>query len=205
MSGVDLLKRKLDYEKEHFGELNEQNLPSRKVMRFAPASMDPTSPYYAERAGNPDFAYPTVLDRYGREREKRYKCRRCPSAFEKREQYIKHVSLHSVQNKYTCTICDYSVKYYPNFCNHMKRHGIRPPPMEEAASAVVSGQDSGSNSPRPGGGGGGQGEPESPRANRGPAYTGPPELTTLERQHLVLQRVREEQDALKGERSDGRD
>ncbi|XP_043225152.1 uncharacterized protein LOC122383099 [Amphibalanus amphitrite] len=194
MSGVDLLKRKLDFEKEHLGELNENNLPSRKVMRFAPPSMDPTSPYYAERAGNPDFAYPTVLDRYGREREKRYKCRRCPSAFEKREQYIKHINLHGVQNRYTCSICDYSVKYYPNFCNHMKRHGIRPPPMDEAASATVSGQDSGSNSPRPGGAG-----DESPRpaGGRGAAFTGAPELTTAERQQLVLQRVREEQDALK--------
>ncbi|KAF0314214.1 Zinc finger protein 836 [Amphibalanus amphitrite] len=194
MSGVDLLKRKLDFEKEHLGELNENNLPSRKVMRFAPPSMDPASPYYAERAGNPDFAYPTVLDRYGREREKRYKCRRCPSAFEKREQYIKHINLHGVQNRYTCSICDYSVKYYPNFCNHMKRHGIRPPPMDEAASATVSGQDSGSNSPRPGGAGG---ESPRPAGGRGAAFTGAPELTTAERQQLVLQRVREEQDALK--------
>ncbi|XP_037077815.1 uncharacterized protein LOC119098876 [Pollicipes pollicipes] len=195
MSGVDLLKRKLDFEKEHMGALNESNMPSRKVMRFAPPSMDPSSPYYAERAGNPDFAYPTVLDRYGREREKRYKCRRCPSAFEKREQYVKHTSLHSVQNKYTCTICDYSVKYYPNFCNHMKRHGIRPPPAEEAASALVSGLESGSVSPSGAAGGGG----DSPRAaGAGRAvYTGPPELTTVEKQQLVLQRVREEQDALK--------
>ena len=136
------------------------------------------------------------MDRYGREREKRYKCRRCPSAFEKREQYIKHISLHGIQSRYTCTICDYSVKYYPNFCNHMKMHGVPPPPMEEAASAQVSGQDSGSTSP--GGGTGGAGEPEWPRPAPGAAYTGPPELTTQERQQLVLRRVREEQDALKG-------
>lgn len=36
--------------------------------------------------GNPDFVYPTCL-KNGRTKEKRYKCHKCPSAFEKREQY----------------------------------------------------------------------------------------------------------------------
>lgn len=58
----------------------------------------------------------------GRLKEKRYKCHKCPTAFEKRDQYKVHVSLHGSKQKYECEKCDYSVKYYANYIQHIQKH-----------------------------------------------------------------------------------
>ncbi|KAL6436373.1 hypothetical protein ACFW04_004711 [Cataglyphis niger] len=71
--------------------------------------------------GNPNFVYQGYL-RNGRLKEKRYKCHKCPSAFEKREQYRVHLTLHGAKQRYRCDTCDYSVKYYANFIQHLKKH-----------------------------------------------------------------------------------
>lgn len=71
--------------------------------------------------GNPNFVYPGCL-RNGRLKEKRYKCHKCPSAFEKREQYRVHLTLHGAKQRYRCETCDYSVKYYANYAQHQKKH-----------------------------------------------------------------------------------
>ncbi|XP_043593864.1 zinc finger protein 91-like isoform X4 [Bombus pyrosoma] len=71
--------------------------------------------------GNPNFVYPAYL-RNGRLKEKRYKCHKCPSAFEKREQYRVHLTLHGAKQRYRCDTCDYSVKYYANYIQHLKKH-----------------------------------------------------------------------------------
>lgn len=71
--------------------------------------------------GNPNFVYPGYL-RNGRLKEKRYKCHKCPSAFEKREQYRVHLTLHGAKQRYRCSTCDYSVKYYANYSQHQKKH-----------------------------------------------------------------------------------
>lgn len=71
--------------------------------------------------GNPNFVYPTYL-KNGKMKEKRYKCPKCPSAFEKREQYKTHLSLHGSKQRYKCEHCDYSVKYYANYVQHLKKH-----------------------------------------------------------------------------------
>lgn len=71
--------------------------------------------------GNPNFNYPTYI-KNGKVKTKRYKCHKCPSAFEKREQYKVHLSLHGAQQKYRCEKCDYSVKYYANYIQHIRKH-----------------------------------------------------------------------------------
>lgn len=71
--------------------------------------------------GNPNFVYPTYL-KNGKMKEKRYKCHKCPSAFEKREQYKTHFGLHGSKQRYKCEHCDYSVKYYANYVQHLKKH-----------------------------------------------------------------------------------
>lgn len=71
--------------------------------------------------GNPNFVYPTYL-KNGKMKEKRYKCHKCPSAFEKREQYKTHLGLHGSKQRYKCEHCDYSVKYYANYVQHLKKH-----------------------------------------------------------------------------------
>lgn len=71
--------------------------------------------------GSPEFIYPTYL-KNGKIKEKRYKCHKCPSAFEKRDQYRIHLSLHGSKQKYKCEKCDYSVKYYANYVQHMRKH-----------------------------------------------------------------------------------
>lgn len=73
--------------------------------------------------GNPNFVYPTYL-KNGKMKEKRYKCHKCPSAFEKREQYKTHLSLHGSKQRYKCEHCDYSVKYYANYVQHLKKHQL---------------------------------------------------------------------------------
>ncbi|RZF34678.1 hypothetical protein LSTR_LSTR002760 [Laodelphax striatellus] len=73
--------------------------------------------------GSPEFIYPTYL-KNGRMKEKRYKCHKCPSAFEKREQYKVHLSLHGSKQKYNCERCDYSVKYFANYIQHSRKHTV---------------------------------------------------------------------------------
>ncbi|XP_043672028.1 uncharacterized protein LOC122630975 isoform X3 [Vespula pensylvanica] len=81
----------------------------------------PDPQFGAYMRGNPNFVYPGYL-RNGRLKEKRYKCHKCPSAFEKREQYRVHLTLHGAKQRYRCDTCDYSVKYYANYIQHLKKH-----------------------------------------------------------------------------------
>lgn len=85
--------------------------------------------------GNPNFIYPTYL-KNGKMKEKRYKCPKCPSAFEKREQYKTHLGLHGSKQRYKCEHCDYSVKYYANYVQHLKKHQMN----EDAQGRVVVGK-----------------------------------------------------------------
>lgn len=88
----------------------------------ATARVSQTEPQFALfMRGNPNFVYPGYI-RNGRLKEKRYKCHKCPSAFEKREQYRVHLGLHGARQRYCCTVCDYSVKYYANYVQHLKKH-----------------------------------------------------------------------------------
>ncbi|CAG7815402.1 unnamed protein product [Allacma fusca] len=75
--------------------------------------------------GNPDFIYPTYV-KNGRVKSKRYKCSKCPSAFEKRDQYKVHMGLHGSDQRYRCTVCDYAVTYYANYIQHLKKHSTQP-------------------------------------------------------------------------------
>ncbi|XP_077264071.1 uncharacterized protein LOC143898434 isoform X3 [Temnothorax americanus] len=91
---------------------------------FSPGSPQQSSPdpqFGIFMRGNPNFVYPGYL-RNGRLKEKRYKCHKCPSAFEKREQYRVHLTLHGAKQRYRCDTCDYSVKYYANYVQHLKKH-----------------------------------------------------------------------------------
>ncbi|KAK0182885.1 hypothetical protein PV327_000972 [Microctonus hyperodae] len=73
--------------------------------------------------GNPNFVYQNYV-RNGRLKEKKYKCQKCPSAFEKREQFRVHLTLHGAKQRYRCDTCDYSVKYYANYVQHLKKHQV---------------------------------------------------------------------------------
>ncbi|XP_018354941.1 PREDICTED: zinc finger protein 521-like isoform X4 [Trachymyrmex septentrionalis] len=87
----------------------------------SPLQSPPDPQFGVFMRGNPNFVYPGYL-RNGRLKEKRYKCHKCPSAFEKREQYRVHLTLHGAKQRYRCTTCDYSVKYYANYVQHLKKH-----------------------------------------------------------------------------------
>lgn len=91
-------------------------------LAVAPRLPPPPDPQFGIlMRGNPNFVYPGYL-RNGRLKEKRYKCHKCPSAFEKREQYRVHLTLHGAKQRYRCDTCDYSVKYYANYVQHLKKH-----------------------------------------------------------------------------------
>lgn len=55
-------------------------------------------------------------------KNKKYRCLKCPCTFEKREQFKVHLSLHGSKQRYQCDRCDYSVKYYANYMQHVKKH-----------------------------------------------------------------------------------
>lgn len=114
LSGTELYQQKSEAEQKHASEnlfaedSNTCKLPTESEIK---SSMQ----------GNPKFTYPTYL-KNGVLKEKRYKCNKCPSAFEKREQYRVHLSLHGSKQRYECSHCDYSVKYYANYVQHIKKH-----------------------------------------------------------------------------------
>lgn len=90
--------------------------------------------------GSPEFVYPTYL-KNGRLKEKRYKCHKCPSAFEKREQYKVHLSLHGSKQRYNCERCDYSVKYYANYIQHLRKHQCNDVTKAERKSSTEKSTD----------------------------------------------------------------
>ncbi|XP_073941504.1 uncharacterized protein isoform X2 [Choristoneura fumiferana] len=117
LSGTDLFQRKTEAQKRVVSDKNKLVKPND---HFPPVlQADPQFGYLMH--GNPEFIYPTYL-KNGRQKEKRYKCHKCPSAFEKREQYKIHLSLHGSKQRYKCEVCDYSVKYYANYVQHMRKH-----------------------------------------------------------------------------------
>lgn len=67
---------------------------------------------------------------------KRFQCSKCPSSFEKKEQFKVHSSLHGSRQRYRCDKCDYAVKYYPNYLQHVRKHEAAT--SGEAAMASVS-------------------------------------------------------------------
>lgn len=117
LSGTDLFAQKTEAERTKSGLMMHSNeLPPPQTLLADPQ-------FGTQIHGNPDFIYPTYV-KNGRTREKRYKCHKCPSAFEKREQYRVHMTLHGAQQRYKCEACDYSVKYYANYVQHMKKHQV---------------------------------------------------------------------------------
>lgn len=71
--------------------------------------------------GNPNFFYATTV-KNGVIRSKRYKCPKCPSAFDKRDQFAVHLTLHGARDKYQCDKCDYAVRYTANYVQHQRKH-----------------------------------------------------------------------------------
>lgn len=114
ISGTELFQQKSEAQMKHAAE---KATPRQNTQ--LPKTIDPQ--FGVLMHGNPNFIYPTYI-KNGRTKEKRYKCHKCPSAFEKREQYKTHLSLHGAKQRYKCEHCDYSVKYYANYVQHSKKH-----------------------------------------------------------------------------------
>ncbi|KAL1498353.1 hypothetical protein ABEB36_009166 [Hypothenemus hampei] len=113
LSGTDLFQQRSEAQQRQLTEQNK-TLSNHTKLKMPEPINDLTH-------GNPDFVYQTCI-KNGRTKEKRYKCHKCPSAFEKREQYKVHLGLHGSQQRYSCDSCDYSVKYYANYVQHLKKH-----------------------------------------------------------------------------------
>ena len=96
-----------------------------------PASVTVTSAL-VDSSGESSGSSPGKPGGKGRSPGKRFQCPKCPSIFEKKEQYRVHCNLHGSKQKYLCDKCDYAVKYYANYLQHMKKH-------EEYEKAVQSG------------------------------------------------------------------
>ncbi|XP_050715478.1 uncharacterized protein LOC126998114 isoform X3 [Eriocheir sinensis] len=193
LSGVDLLRRKTQMEKEgdrHFSDVEYMIRPHVFSKSKGREDMEEEDP---KRIGDPQLHYPLHIDKVtGKSREKRYKCSKCPSAFEKVEQYTVHTNLHGSSHKYRCRICDYSVKFYANFMMHIKRHKYHErmeaqtsgetPPLDNDSKyePIVSKENSSQGekvvSSKT------QNEEHSNKENLEEA-----DLTTIERQHLLLQ------------------
>ncbi|KAF2896897.1 hypothetical protein ILUMI_09284 [Ignelater luminosus] len=123
LSGTELFQQRSEAQQKQnaANALAAEKIIVRPNDHFPPAPL-PVDPQFGTLIhGNPKFIYPTYL-KNGRMKEKRYKCHKCPSAFEKREQYKVHLSLHGAKQRYKCDHCDYSVKYYANYVQHLKKH-----------------------------------------------------------------------------------
>lgn len=131
LSGTDLFQRKTEAQKRVLTDKDKLVKPND---HFPPVlQADPQFGYLMH--GNPEFVYPTYL-KNGRQKEKRYKCHKCPSAFEKREQYRIHLSLHGSKQRYKCEVCDYSVKYYANYVQHMRKHQMNDEAQAERKKGI---------------------------------------------------------------------
>lgn len=51
-----------------------------------------------------------------------WQCSKCPTHFEKKEQFKAHMSLHGSQERYRCDRCDYAAKHHANYLQHVKKH-----------------------------------------------------------------------------------
>lgn len=114
LSGTDLFLQKSEAQQKHQAEMIKEPSPPPQIQ----IEIDPE-----HAKGNPKFIYPTTI-KNGRMKEKRYKCHKCPSAFEKKEQYKLHLSLHGSKQRYLCEFCDYSVTNYANYIQHLKKHKL---------------------------------------------------------------------------------
>ncbi|KAF2368548.1 Zinc finger C2H2-type [Trinorchestia longiramus] len=123
LSGVDLLRHKTQMEQQQLTPKTSkpEDSPVKSQKSYQRPCKDQENE--AKRLGDPDMHYPLHVDKMsGKTREKRYKCKLCPSAFEKIDQYNVHANLHGADHKYKCRICDYSVKFFANFNMHINRH-----------------------------------------------------------------------------------
>ncbi|KAK3907245.1 Zinc finger protein 252 [Frankliniella fusca] len=91
----------------------------------------------ADTSGSPEFIYPTLC-RNGRVKVKKYKCKKCPSAFEKHDQFLVHMNLHGSKQRYKCPHCDYSVKFLANHIQHLRRHKINDEAKESPKTDIES-------------------------------------------------------------------
>lgn len=194
LSGVDLLRRKTQLEKEGQDKITNNESGSSKGYSGKSKSSKEKEDVEEDdpkRVGDPKLYYPMHIDKVtGKSREKRYKCNKCPSAFEKTEQYHVHSNLHGSNHKYRCRICDYSVKFYANFMMHINRHkyhermlsqnGEGPPPedIDPKYEPIISSNENNIQGEKPNKS---RGE-ESNKENLDDV-----DLTTSERQHLLLQ------------------
>ncbi|XP_071449130.1 uncharacterized protein [Hetaerina americana] len=197
LSGTDLFRQR-----EAAGQVD--NVPSSPTTPtpspMTPSTVPPTvDPQFGTLMhGNPDFIYPTYF-KNGKLKEKRYKCHKCPSAFEKREQYKVHLSLHGSKQRYRCDKCDYAVKYCANYIQHVRKHtrceearmarqqqhestngvvqsqSFEAPPMPTPATSAPPSSSSHSS-------------PSRPVKSIAPAI--PPALSTAEKQQALLRRLR---------------
>ena len=87
-----------------------------------PIGLDFIAPSESTENGNVSEGSSGKPSASGGKRSKRYKCPKCPSAFEKKEQFKVHSNLHGSKQRYRCDRCDYAVKYYANYLQHMKKH-----------------------------------------------------------------------------------
>lgn len=126
----------------------EQTTPGPAAIVSTPASLSVDPEFGILMHGSPEFIYPTTL-KNGKMKDKRYKCHKCPSAFEKREQYKVHLLLHGAKYKYKCEKCDYAVKYYANYAQHMRKHDFNEKRLSERRASIISkaSEESGTDTP----------------------------------------------------------
>lgn len=188
LSGVDLLRHKTQMEQQQLpkNDLDDSNSAlSIKPTNKSACKASKEEKLEARRNGDPSMNYPLYVDKSsGKAREKRYKCKTCPSAFDKLDQYNVHINLHGSNQKYQCRICDYSVKFFANFNMHINRHkynerfeqkknGTQMPDADDSRyDPIIRDKSSTTSSSR---------EPSLPPSE--PVN----DLTTAEKQHLLIQ------------------
>ncbi|XP_066972811.1 zinc finger protein 142-like isoform X4 [Macrobrachium rosenbergii] len=191
LSGVDLLRRKTEMEREGqqkgvsestFSGKSSSKNKSSKEKEESEVENDPM------RIGDRNLHYPLHIDKVtGKSREKRYKCNKCPSAFEKTEQYHVHTNLHGSNHKYRCQICDYSVKFYANFMMHINRHKYHEKMVAQKSGTPLPSDEDPKFLPAIANAGSSNDNKASKNKYEDKENFDDRDLTTTERQHLLLQ------------------
>ena len=191
LSGVDLLRRKTEMEKEgqkkseQGATLSSKSSSKNKTPKEKDDSETEGDP---KRIGDRNLHYPLHIDKVtGKSRQKRYKCNKCPSAFEKTEQYHVHTNLHGSNHKYRCQICDYSVKFYANFMMHINRHKYHEKIVAQQAGSTHPSDDDPKYMPAVENGENVVDSKAVSKKIEDKENVDDRELTTTERQHLLLQ------------------
>ncbi|CAG0901071.1 unnamed protein product [Darwinula stevensoni] len=70
---------------------------------------------------NEDLIFPDKIH-VGHRIKRFYTCPKCPTVIQKKEKFKIHARLHGARCRYKCQLCDYAVKQFNHYAQHLRKH-----------------------------------------------------------------------------------